>query len=207
MEPDEAGPTESELVGLIEADHRAIERAVEGVRRQSGRSLVRAFWVLADRLMRHQLAEELVVLPELRLIPGAAPATERLFGIQRELEGRLTELERQVGPTVAFRGASLEFVAAVEASIDEERRVVLPRLTQPLDLRRRRELVERYATVRGAALHFQLHTKDRRTVLGRVPALAQWIRDSAAAVHQPRSPSNHRYRRVDQAPRPAGGED
>ncbi len=188
MQPSQRSiPAKNDLVALIEADHRSIERALDGIARRSGRWLVPAFWALADRLVRHQLAEELVVYPELRQLPGAAVSTDRLLSTQMKLEGQLTVLERQAGQSVVFDSACRQFAAAVRQYLDEERREVLPRLTAAMDAGERGELGGRYAVVRGSVSQFHLSPTGRRTILGRIPTLAHWIRDSAAAVHRPRS--------------------
>jgi hemerythrin superfamily protein len=170
---------ESDLVGLIEADHHGVQRAVDRMREQTHRSAVPAFWLLADRLVRHELAEELVVYPELRGLPGGDALTRALLHDQTDIERQLTEMEQTIGRSGSFDDPCHRLAASVESHLADEQLTLIPRLQHELTDRQRIGLGRRYASVQATAADFAIGSSERRTIAGRIPVLAQWIRDSS----------------------------
>ncbi len=75
---DETAPTRDDIVSLITADHETLPRSFEAVAGAAGPDTggadrARAFAELAEMLVRHEVAEEMVLYPAVRKLDGAGP--------------------------------------------------------------------------------------------------------------------------------------
>jgi hemerythrin superfamily protein len=136
------------------------------------------FWILADDLIRHEVAEEVVVYPHLRL--GSDEADERGLAEQVAIEEQLTRMEDLPSGSREFREELAGLRANVCEHIEREERVLLSHLRGTLSEDRRRQLGHRYAEVKETAPHHRYPGVAGSTIVGRVAALSDWIRDSAS---------------------------
>jgi len=87
-------PRPDDLVTLIEEDHREIERRFEEVEASGKSTRAEALWKLADQLVRHEVAEEAVLYPALRSVPGGDAIVRRRLEEQARAEEDLARLEK-----------------------------------------------------------------------------------------------------------------
>ena len=120
-------PTD-DLISLLVQDHEAIterffelEKADPGMREQ-------LFWELMEQLLRHEVAEEVVVYPALRREPGGDPIADARLREESVAEQMLARLEHLDPVTEEFRGAIKDLEAAVLAHAHKEEAEVFPLL-------------------------------------------------------------------------------
>ncbi len=65
-----------DLVALVGAEQEGILEGFAGLALQSGSPERLQFWEVADRVVRHEVATEIVLYPALRDLPGGDVLTE-----------------------------------------------------------------------------------------------------------------------------------
>jgi len=171
--------TPHDIVSLLTADHRAVEQLFE----TSGTAITREseeFALLTEELVRHEVAEEVVVYPAITSTADGQRIADACLDEQATAEQLLADMEKQEDP-VAF-GASLDQLrAAVLAHAAHEERDVFPLLAEA-DASQQAALSARYESAKTKApTHPHPHTPDTppgNTILGPVAALADRWRDA-----------------------------
>ncbi len=171
------GSAADDVLHLLERDHADVRRLFGMFDGQAPDIAGELFWILTDDLVRHEVAEELVVYPALGPDPGTA-AGEGLAE-QAAIEERLARMEGMPTTGAEFRQELEALRHAVDEHVEREERDLVPLLRRTLLEDRRRELGRRYAEVKETAPHRRGPGTAGSTIVGRVPALAEWIRDSA----------------------------
>ena len=172
----------NDVAVVLKQDHEALNadfaRLVGGSEGKSDLLLE-----LANRLIRHEVAEEIVVYPALQGVhEGEELAVERLAD-QSEIESQLFYLERVGFEEEAIQQELCDLWSLVFEHAEREEAEVLPLLTVTLPLAKRIGLGRRYVEVRDTAPN-RPHPHAgadpiANTIIGPMAALADWIRDSA----------------------------
>lgn len=140
-----------DVVDLIMADHREVERVLDIMARQPEQRAM-MLPVVSALLIAHSRAEEAEVYPVAR---AEASATEEIIHSQDEhsqAEMLLEQLERIDPWTDEFTEMLQQLTSAVNEHVQEEESSILPMIREQLEEERRIQLGE--AFVRSRAEHF-----------------------------------------------------
>jgi hypothetical protein len=189
-----SGPAQ-DVVAEVQADHRSLLSDLYGIARLGPSEQAARFWAIADRLVRRELAMELAVYPVIAPLPEAATLTYELAHEQGLILGRLFQMEQET--PVAGEPFELELSrlrVAVADHIGHEEAEVVPLLIGSIPSERRSAMALEYRLVRDVeSAAAEREPPPTRTIVGRLAALAEWIRDSASAsgraVGRPPSPA------------------
>jgi hypothetical protein len=134
-----AGAVESDDVLVqLERDHADIQRLLGMFDGQAPDIAAELFWILADDLIRHEVAEEVVLYPHL---PAGSDTPARVgLAEQVAIEDQLTRLEGMATASGEFRREFAALRAAVALHIEGEEHDLVPRLYRTVSEDRRREL-------------------------------------------------------------------
>ena len=177
-------PAASEdVVSAVKDDHRKVKTMLSSLDTTDDVTLVDYFCQLREELVRHEVAEELVVYPALRRnVPGGDAIADVCIQEQSEAEHSLARLEKLEDEPVALRAGILQLRRDVLSHADHEELEVLPSLathTKPKDLQ---DLGQRYRkALDSAPTHAHPHAPDRppgNTVLSPVAAVMDKMRDA-----------------------------
>lgn len=138
-----------------------------------------------DRLLRHEIAEELVVYPVLSGYQGGAGVATGRLDDQADIERRLLLLGREEPGSKEFRRLRVGLVIAVLTHLDKEDSQVLPILASRLGMAQRLELGRKFREITEAVPPHH-HPRGVRiatgpTVVDRTSALSVWMRDTVAS--------------------------
>ena len=179
-------PTPDGLVHLLLEDHRSAERRLDEFSKALPEARPELFWKLTDELVRHEVAEEVVVYPRLRELPGGAKLAEPRIAEQSEAEQQLARMEKLDASTPEFMAEFTDLKAAVLEHAKSEESEVFPRLAADVDGHELVMLGERYESAKRAAPnHPHPHAPDTppaNKIVGPVAALIDRIRDAANGI-------------------------
>lgn len=175
--------TAPDILDLLRRDHQAAQELLGRFESPAG---ARDEWfdTVRETLVRHEVAEELVVYPAVRHTgePGREVLEERLAE-QAAATKMLSELETMELGSAEFKEAFLRLRSAVLDHAREEEDTVFPAFDSTKLDRERRFLGERYERAKHAAPsrpHPHLpQTPPGNVVLGPVAAFADRLRDAA----------------------------
>jgi hemerythrin superfamily protein len=178
------GPPDG-IVNLLLEDHRSAQQKLEAFP-ASSENRMDLFRALAAELVRHEVAEELVVYPALRKLPGGnARAEARLFE-QAAAEKRLARMERLDAAYPEFMGEFAQLRSEVLAHAQHEEAEVFPLLNAGYDGATLVDLGRKYLRAKHTApTHPHPHAPDTppaNKLAGPVAALIDRLRDAARAV-------------------------
>ncbi|MGH9029388.1 MAG: hemerythrin domain-containing protein [Acidimicrobiales bacterium] len=179
-------PPPDDLVALLEQDHREIAQRFEELE-AAGESLrAELFWKLTDELVRHEVAEEMVVYPALREVPGGDDIARVRLAEQGVAEEDLARIEKLDPLTAEFTEALAKLKAEVLQHANEEEVQALPFLAGSASSVQMLELGRRYTAAKLSALSHPHPTvpggSPARKIVGPVAALYDRIRDAAGLV-------------------------
>lgn len=171
-----------DVVADVQRDHLSLLRELYGIARLGPSEQATRFWPVADRLVRRELAMELVVYPTIDELPESATLARGLLHEERQILERVFEIEKErpeAGRPLELEVSRLR--VAVADHIGHEEAEVVPLLIGSLPTERRDAMGPRYRAVRDfePAL-IEQHPPPTRTIVGRMATLAEWIRDSAS---------------------------
>ncbi|HVC14438.1 MAG TPA: hemerythrin domain-containing protein [Acidimicrobiales bacterium] len=175
-----------DVVRLLEEDHRLVERRLDELSSADASTRGELFWKLTNDLVRHEVAEEIVVYPALRQLPGGDQVADSRIAEQSEAEEQLAKMEKidAQSPEFALELATLKSAVLEHAKAEEESAFMMLVGAVPAD--QRAELGQRYVKAKDAApTHPHPHAPDTppgNVVLGPVAALVDRVRDAAASV-------------------------
>jgi hemerythrin superfamily protein len=136
-----------DVVDLIVADHREVERLFEQLKQQpTTRGL--NFPVLCALLIAHSRAEESEVYPVAKDEAGETDEVAHSQGEHAEAEQMLERMAAMDPDSAEFASALDELVHAVSHHVEEEESRVLPGIRQRLSESRRAELAEAFVAAR-----------------------------------------------------------
>jgi hemerythrin superfamily protein len=171
-----------DVVVVLRRDHESLSASFAQMVR-GGESKTELFLELANRLIRHEVAEEIVVYPALQGITEGEQLADARLADQSEIESQLFHLERVGLEEEVIQQEICDLWSMVFEHAEQEEAEVLPFLSVTLPLAKRIELGRRYAEVRDTAPN-RPHPHAggdpiANTIVGPMAALADWIRDSA----------------------------
>lgn len=144
-----------------------------------------AFLTWRDHVVRHEIAEELIVYPELLASHGGAAVAHSRLEEQAAIERRLVAVGRLVPGSPEFRQAAVTLVLASLAHLEMEEAQVLPILSTRIGHRRRSELGRRYREVIRMVPRPPVPDGGRvptgPTEVDRTEALSVWLRDMGSS--------------------------
>jgi hemerythrin superfamily protein len=179
-------PAPGDLVLLLNEDHELVKQRFEEAEQAGAETEAERFWSLTDLLVRHEVAEEMVVYPALRDLPGGDQIADARISEQSSAEQKLAQLE-EFGPgTPEFRSGLQALHTSVLKHAESEASSVFPLLEEHLSSETRVELGERYSAAKlSAPNHPHPAAPDRppgNKILGPVAALFDRLRDAASRV-------------------------
>lgn len=137
----------SDVVDLITADHREVERLFEVLKSQPDqRSLVLP--TLTALLIAHSRAEEAEVYPVARSEAGETDEVAHSQEEHARAEELLEKLRKTQTDDARFESILTELVDAVQHHVQEEENTVLAGMRERLDEQRLRQLAEAFAAAR-----------------------------------------------------------
>jgi hemerythrin superfamily protein len=140
-----------DVVDLIKADHREVERLFDVLKRQPAlRSLY--FPVLCALLLAHSRAEETEVYPVAKTEAGETDEVAHSQDEHAEAEQMLEQMIEMDPDSTAFDHALDELIKAVTHHVEEEETRVLPGMVRQLSDQRRSQLGESFAASRAEHL-------------------------------------------------------
>jgi hypothetical protein len=138
---------------------------------------------LSDRIIRHEIAEELVVYPAILENCDEVGFAASVCREHSTIEDQLLVLDRQEFGSSEFELSRVRLTGELFAHLDHEETQVLPILASRLGRGRQVEVAHRYRQVIRVAplLSAQslAHLPTGPTVVARTSALAVWMRDVA----------------------------
>jgi hemerythrin superfamily protein len=170
-----------DVIGLLLEDHQKVEQLFDRFRTEGNNAQL--FNELTNTLVRHEVAEEEIIYPEVRkrLSDGERLANERIAE-QAEAEERLAKMEKEGTDSSDFGEDLVDLREAVLAHAEKEERLVFTPLAGVLDLDRRRQLGERYERAKAAApTHPHPHAPDTppgNLLVGPIAAFIDRVRDA-----------------------------
>ena len=174
-------PAQPDIVDVLVAEHTLLRRLAPRV--TDAGDTGSGFWAWSDRVVRHEIGEELVVYPVLLASHGGAAVAHSRLEEQAGVERRLVTVGRLEPGTAAFREQAAALVSVHLAHLELEEAQVLPILSSRVGTARRLELGRRFREVTRAEPRVPPPEGSRqpvgRTVVDRTEALSVWLRDVA----------------------------
>jgi hemerythrin superfamily protein len=171
-----------DVVELLRRDHHDAQALLSRLDQITDDELEEYFCEVREALVRHEVAEELVVYPAFRRAePTLEAVAEERIEEQSEAEQRLAELETTEDAGELRHGLD-ELRRAVLLHAEHEELEVFPKLAEDLDAAARVELGERYSRALDAApTHPHPHAPDTppaNIVAGPAMAVVDRVRDA-----------------------------
>lgn len=173
--------TNTDVVTLLTEDHRIITRHIQQLEDAPHERREEFFFMLTQRIMAHEAAEELVIYPVLRGLPGGSDIADMRIAEQAEGEKALLGIDRLHPTSTDFMHHLHEVLEKVKEHAANEERTVLPLLEKELSTEALIDLGDRYIKAKATAPthpHPHVpHTELSNKVLGPVVAKFDRIRD------------------------------
>jgi hemerythrin superfamily protein len=171
-----------DVVALLKADHEEVRGVLSGLDGIADPALVEYFCEIREQLVRHEVAEEVVVYPAFRrLVPGGDSIADTLLAEQADAEQSLARLEKESEPA-ALRAGLRSLRDDVLAHAEHEEGSIFPTLEAHGAPGELRELAIRYQrALDSAPTHPHPHLPDTppgNVVLGPIAALVDRVRDA-----------------------------
>lgn len=178
---------DSSLVDLILSDHEKAKNLLSQLDSQSPDELGDYFCNIREELVRHEVAEEMVMYPALRAsFAGGDAIADACIDEQAQAEETMAALDKEDATGTGFRTQLEMLRRAVLAHASHEEAEVLPALTSHLQLSELVELGGKYEkALKAAPTHPHPHTPDTppgNKVLGPTAALVDRVRDAMHAA-------------------------
>jgi hemerythrin superfamily protein len=136
-----------DVVELIKADHREVERLFEQLRQQPATRALN-FPVLCSLLIAHSRAEESDVYPIAKDEAGETEEVAHSQAEHAEVEDMLERMSQMETDSAEFESALEELIHSVTHHVEEEEAKVLPGMQQRLSEGRRAELADAFIATR-----------------------------------------------------------
>lgn len=178
--------TPDDIIELIDEDHGLIKQRLFDAQQASKDRKAAAFWELTQQLVRHEVAEELVVYPDLRELPGGSAIADACIAEQGKAERSLADMEDMDVTADEFDSALVELSTAVLAHAQHEEREVLSLLREHCTAEQLLELGGRYQKAKSSApTHPHPNAPDTppgNKIVGPIAAVFDRIRDEIGSV-------------------------
>jgi hemerythrin superfamily protein len=175
--------SDNDVIQLLEADHRQAEQLLARFDTLSIGQRDSYFCEVVNELVRHEVAEEIVVYPALRKdAPGGQAEADARIHEQSEAESLLKEMESMDATSVQFETSFRNLRDAVLSHATAEENGAFRLLERSEDADTRATLGQRYETAKRAApTHPHPHAPDSppgNMVLGPIAAVFDKVRDA-----------------------------
>jgi hemerythrin superfamily protein len=170
-----------DIIQLLLDDHRKIAAMIASLDGTAPEEVPERFWSFTNALVRHESAEELVVYPALRKVPGGAAIADDRIHEQAEIEQALRNMEKMDAQSVEFADAFAVVATAVLKHAVAEESDTFRLLHGARSRSERIELGRRYEEAKAVApTHphpMAPDTPPGNTILGPIVGLIDRIRD------------------------------
>lgn len=175
------------VIQLLKRDHENAEALLEALDGTPQDELGDYFCNLREELVRHEVAEELIVYPAFRRnVPGGDAIADACIAEQSKAEETLASLDKQDATSSSFRTQLTELRQSVLAHARHEERAVFPALEANTGTAELEELGERYEkALKAAPTHPHPHapnTPPGNIVTGPLASLVDRLRDAMSAA-------------------------
>jgi hemerythrin superfamily protein len=175
------------VIDLLLRDHEKAKNLLNELDSKSDKGLPDYFCNVREELVRHEVAEELIVYPAFRKnVEGGDEIADACIAEQSKAEETLAALENEDMQSGSFRTQLAELRQAVLAHAKHEESAVFPALHTHTDAEQLDELGDRYEkALEAAPTHPHPHAPDTppgNNVLGPMAALVDRVRDAMRAV-------------------------
>ena len=141
-----------DLVELLDQDHRHVEQLLARFGDLPPEGREEPFWNLVAELVRHEVAEEVVVYPAIRSdMPDADRVADARIAEQSAAEEKLSQMEKLDRETVEFTTTFHELRSAVLAHTKAEEETIFPLLRNGEDEAALAGMGERYEKAKADA--------------------------------------------------------
>jgi hemerythrin superfamily protein len=164
-----------DIVARVLADHRDIQAQFEAVAEAEVAEWRGLFFVLAESLVRHEVAEEKVLYPVVCLEPGGVAIAQARVAEQSEVLELISQMEQMAAESGEFAESFDLLYAAVLEHASAEEDFVLPMLQEQEERSLLVEMGRRYLELKNSAPPSSTRTFAQ---------LAEAIRDKAPALNR-----------------------
>lgn len=176
-----------DIIAKLLQDHEQVKRTFARLTQADAVRRGEVFCELTNELVRHEVAEEEVLYPEVRkVLPEGNRLADERIAEQAEAEELLAKLEKTGPSDASFMTEIAKLERAVLAHAEKEEQSIFAPLGDALDQERREQLGSRYEKAKAAApTHPHPHAPDSppgNLVLGPVAALVDRTRDAMHKV-------------------------
>jgi hemerythrin superfamily protein len=177
------GENSANVVELLKGDHKKIERLLGELDSVEASGLEDYFCNLREELVRHEVAEEVVVYPALRKsAPNGDAIADACMAEQSEAEEELDQMEKVQGDARSLRPKLQKLRTAVLEHAQHEERDAFSLLESSCSREELVQLGQKYEKALSAApTHPHPHAPDTppgNTVMGPMAALVDKVRDA-----------------------------
>jgi hemerythrin superfamily protein len=177
--------TAIDILDLLTADHQAIEARFTELNDVGPDLVTQVFFKLTEELVRHEVAEEVVVYPAIQDATRGPEIAQARIAEQAEAEQQLALIEKLQPASSEFMAALQTLQGAVLAHAKKEESEVFPLLAD-MASQERAVLGERYEAAKSSApTHPHPHAPDTppgNKAIGPVVATVDRIRDAAGGL-------------------------
>jgi hemerythrin superfamily protein len=175
--------TNHDIIGELLSDHQQVKQMLAALERAMPAKTGGLFWELTNELVRHEVAEEEIVYPEVRkVVPDGERLADARIKEQSEAEELLATMEKTGAEDKDFPTYLQKLQEAVLEHAGKEETLVFAPLGEALDIDRRNQLGSRYRKAKAAApTHPHPNAPDTppgNMALGPVAALVDRARDA-----------------------------
>lgn len=144
-------PDATRVPDLLRREHSELKQLLGELDKLPQDQRAGAFTGIVHALVQHEVAEEVVVYPELRQLPGGAPICDLGLAEQSNAEEALAYLERLPMDDPNFLSSFAKLRTDVLRHADHEEEQALPLLEQNLSGEKLLELGARFTAAKAAA--------------------------------------------------------
>jgi hemerythrin superfamily protein len=172
-----------DVVSLLAHDHEVVRALFRGLEDARPEERAELFWDLMAQLVRHEVAEEVVVYPVVQREPGGSDISDACRAEEAKAERMLAHMEKLDPFSEEFVGAVKDLRAAVLAHATNEENEIFPRLLANEDAAYLLQLGQKFKGEKLAApSHPHPHAPNSalaNKVVGPVAAFIDRLRDEA----------------------------
>jgi hemerythrin superfamily protein len=176
-------PPPEGIVNVLLEDHQSVARRLSELASSVASARAELFWKLTDELVRHEVAEELVLYPAVRKLSGGEQLANARIREQSEAEQQLARMEKLDTESPEFMTEFTDLKAAVLEHAEHEENQVFPLVKAEVASEDQLQLAQKYqGAKRAAPNHPHPHAPDTppgNKILGPVAAFVDRIRDAA----------------------------
>lgn len=176
-----------DVVAILLHDHQQVKQMFSRMDQAGPKRMGEMFWELTNELVRHEVAEEEIVYPEVRkVIPNGERLADARIKEQSKAEELLAEMEKAGPDDPKFATRLEKLQKAVLEHAEKEETLIFEPLREHVDPSRREQLGSRYEKAKAAApTHPHPGAPDTppgNMALGPVAALVDRARDAMHKV-------------------------